>query len=138
MQPDFERHADEIRRSLNEDSRSPAWAFEPFEPFEPPDTANLPSFPVDCLPPVLRYMATAAADNLQVSVDMAAVSALTVASLCTQGKFIINPKPGWVEPLNLYAAVIARPSDRKTPALDLTSVSHLEEFDIGKLPPKLK
>lgn len=52
---------------------------------------------------------------------MAAVSVLTVMSRCVQGKFIINPKAGWVEPLNLYAAVIARPSDRKTPVLDLTA-----------------
>lgn len=42
-----------------------------------------------------------------------------MAALCVQGKFIINPKPGWVEPLNLYAAVVARPSERKTPALSV-------------------
>ena len=34
---------------------------------------------------------------------------------------MINPKPGWMEQLNLYAAVVARPSDRKTPALALMS-----------------
>ena len=69
------------------------------------------------LPPVLRHMAAAAAENLQVDPDMTAVAGLAVAALCVQGKFIINPKPGWVEPLNLYASVIARPSERKTPAL---------------------
>lgn len=119
MQPDFERHADEIKRSLNEDERTPSWTFEDFEPFEPPDTAKLPTFPVEFLPPILKDMAIAAAESIQVTVDMAAVSVLAVTSLCVQGKFIINPKPGWVEPINLYAAVIARPSDRKTPVLDL-------------------
>ena len=69
------------------------------------------------LPPVLRHMAAAAAENLQVDPGMTAVAGLAVAALCVQGKFIINPKPGWVEPLNLYASVIARPSERKTPAL---------------------
>lgn len=64
-------------------------------------------------------MAEGAAENLQVDHGMTAVSALTVAALCVQGKFIINPKPGWVEPLNLYAAVIARPSERKTPTLSV-------------------
>lgn len=93
--------------------------FEPFEPFEPPNTSKLPPFPVDSLPPILRGMATAAAVNLQVSPDMTAVAGLTIASLCVQGKFIINPKPGWMEQLNLYASIVARPSDRKTPVLSL-------------------
>ena len=57
------------------------------------------------------------AENLQVDPGMTAATGLAVASLCVQGKFIINPKPGWVEPLNLYASVIARPSERKTPTL---------------------
>lgn len=64
-------------------------------------------------------MAAAAAENLQVDPGMTAVAGLTVMALCVQGKFIINPKPGWVEPLNLYAAVVARPSERKTPALSV-------------------
>ena len=68
------------------------------------------------LPPVLRNMAASAAENLQVDPGMTAVAGLAVAALCVQGKYIINPKPGWVEPLNLYASVIARPSERKTPA----------------------
>ena len=96
---------------------APNTGFVPFDPFVPPDASKLPAFPLDSLPSSLRYMAKAAADNLQVAVDMTAVAGLAVASLCVQGKFIINPKPGWIEQLNLYAAVIARPSDRKTPAL---------------------
>lgn len=98
---------------------APDTGFVPFDPFVPPDASRLPPFPVDSLPPSLRYMAKAAAENLQVSVDMTAVAGLAVSSLCVQGKLIINPKPGWIEQLNLYAAVIARPSDRKTPALSV-------------------
>ena len=93
--------------------------FAPLDPFKPPDTSRLPAFPVECLPPVLRDMAVAAAENLQVAVDMAAVAELAIISLCVQGKFIINPKPGWLEQLNLYTAIVARPSDRKTPVLSL-------------------
>ena len=91
--------------------------FAQFDPFSPPNTSRLPAFPMASLPPVLRSMATAAAENLQVDPGMTAVAGLSVAALCIQGKYIINPKPGWVEPLNLYAAVVARPSERKTPAL---------------------
>jgi len=94
-------------------------AFVPFVPFVLTDASRLPTFPIQSLPPVLRYMAKSAAENLQVAVDMTAVAGLAIASLCIQGKFIINPKPGWIEQLNLYAAVIAHPSDRKTPAMSV-------------------
>ena len=115
----------EYRQQEEAGAFSPAggggYAFAPFEPFTPPDIPKLPAFPVECLPPVLRDMAQAAAVNLQVAVDMTAVAGLAVMALCVQGKFMINPKPGWMEQLNLYAAVVARPSDRKTPALALMS-----------------
>ena len=42
---------------------------------------------------------------------------LSTMSLCVQGKFQIDIKPGWIEPLNLYAVTINRPSERKSPAL---------------------
>ena len=86
----------------------------PFEPFEPPDTSKLPAFPIGQLPPALRDFTQAVAGNLQVAVDMPALQVLAVAALCLQGKFIVNPKPGWIEPLNLYAVTVARPSDRKS------------------------
>ncbi|MDE7219002.1 MAG: hypothetical protein K2O45_05200, partial [Oscillospiraceae bacterium] len=53
--------------------------FAPFDPFVPPDASWLPPFPVNSLPPVLCYMAKAAAENLQVAVDMTAVAGLAVA-----------------------------------------------------------
>lgn len=99
----------------------------PYEPFEPPDTSKLPPFPVEQLPPVLRDFAQAVAENLQVAVDMPALQVLAVMALCLQGKFIINPKPGWVEPLNLYAVTVARPSDRKSPTVQACT-RHLREW----------
>jgi len=99
-----------VRRGLMDDAQQEA--FTPYDPFVPPDASRLPPFPVTSLPAPLRKMAQAAAENLQVAVDMTAVAGLAVVSLCIQGKFIINPKPGWIEQLNLYAAVIARPSPR--------------------------
>lgn len=98
-----------------------------YEPFEPPDTSKLPTFPVDQLPPVLCDFAQAVAENIQVSVDMPALQVLAVMALCLQGKFIINPKPGWVEPLNLYAVTVARPSDRKSPTVQACT-RHLREW----------
>lgn len=91
--------------------------FTPFAPFAPPNINQLPVFPVECLPPALGKYVQAVADNIQVSVDMAAVSALAVCAICVQRKFIVNPKPGWVEPLNLYAVIVAKPSERKSPVM---------------------
>lgn len=101
--------------------------FEPFSPFggsvgfvsfvdcDAPKTTN---FPVDALPPILRRYVEAVAENIQVSPDMAAVAALGIASICAQGKFFIKAKEGWTLPLNLYIAIIAKPSERKSPMLE--------------------
>lgn len=40
-----------------------------------------------------------------------------MCAVCVQRKFIVNPKPGWVEPLNLYAVIVAKPSERKSPVM---------------------
>ena len=101
--------------------------FPPFEPFEPPDSSKLPTFPVEQLPPVLRDFAQAVAETLQVAVDMPALQVLAVMALCLQGKFIINPKPGWIEQLNLYAVTVARPSDRKSPTVQACT-RHLRDY----------
>lgn len=91
--------------------------FAPFAPFAPPDTNQLPDFPVDSLPIKLANYIKAISESIQVSLDMAAVSALAVCAICVQRKFIMNPKPGWVEPLNLYAVIVAKPSERKSPVM---------------------
>lgn len=59
----------------------------------------------------------AISESLQVSEDMAAVAVLGVVSLSAMGNFYIEPKTDWVEPLNLYILITARPSERKTPVL---------------------
>lgn len=94
--------------------------FSPFGTFVPFDhvTSSANScFPVDSLPPALRDYAQALAESLQVSEDMTGPICLTLAAVAVQKKFMVNPKPGWHEPLNLYTVIIASPSERKSPAL---------------------
>ena len=79
--------------------------------------ASLPPFPVDCLPLSLREYVKAAAETIQVPVDMTAAAALAAAALCVQGKFEVLVKPGWREPLNLYLVEAANPSERKSPVV---------------------
>ena len=113
MQQDFERYADEIKDGLKEDGPE----FEPFVPFESEERTPLPSFPVDALPSELRNYVSAVAESLQVPVDMPAVVGLSVIALCVQGSFVINPIQGWFEPLGLYTATVALPSERKSPVM---------------------
>ena len=91
--------------------------FAPLEPFDEDKPDALPPFPVEALPPVLRDYALAVAESLQAPVDMAAVGLLAVCALAAQGAWKIEVKPDWVEPLNLYALIIAPPSERKSPVL---------------------
>lgn len=91
--------------------------FTPFTPFTDMDASQLPAFPIDSLPPVLKDYVLAVAENKQVSPDMVAVSCLAVVALSVQGKFEVLPLNGWKESLNLYTVVIAPPSERKSPVL---------------------
>lgn len=85
----------------------------------PFDEYALPTFPVDALPEVIRRYVLAVAESTQTSVDMAAVEALGVVSLCSQGKYFIRGNADWTEPLNTYAVVILPPAERKSSVLSM-------------------
>lgn len=97
---------------------SEQFIFADFDQLDGGNMDDLPVFPVDSLPLDLREYVEAVANNIQVPVDMAASFALAVCALCVQGKYTIQPKAGWVEPLNLYIAVVAPPSERKSPTIN--------------------
>lgn len=71
-------------------------------------------FPIECFPETLKNYTLELAEELQVSIDMVASSILGVLSLCNQGKYYVQGKEGWKEPINLYILVIAPPAERKS------------------------
>ena len=77
------------------------------------------AFPVDALPEVIRRYVLAVAESTQTTVDMAAVEALGVVSLCSQGKYFIRGNADWAEPLNTYTVVILPPAERKSSVLSM-------------------
>lgn len=85
----------------------------------PFDEYDLPTFPVDALPEVIRRYVLAVAESTQTTVDMAAVEALGVVSLCSQGKYFIRGNADWAEPLNTYTVVIFPPAERKSSVLSM-------------------
>ena len=78
--------------------------------------ASVP-FPLDALPGDIAAYVSAVAESTQTPVDMAGVAALSILSVCLQGKYRIRGKVDWMEPLNLYALIIATPSERKSAVL---------------------
>lgn len=116
-----------LREVVPEEEESEPDGFAPFEPFEDGQADDLPGFPVEALPPVMGDYAQAIATSLQVPADMPAAGLLVAVSLAVQGVYKVNPKPGWLEPLNLYIAVVAKPSERKSPVLAEIS-RHVYDF----------
>lgn len=97
----------------------------------PFDEYDLPSFPVDALPETVRRYVLAVAESTQTSVDMAAVEALGVGALCSQGKYFIRGNADWVEPLNIYTVVILPPAERKSSVLSMM-IRPVEEYEKGE------
>lgn len=90
---------------------------------------ELEPFPVDALPPAIAEYVSAVAESTQTPVDMAGTAALTLSAVCIQGKYVIEGKPGWVEPVNLFANIIANPSERKSTVLHAV-VSPADNYEV--------
>lgn len=94
----------------------------------PFDEYNLPAFPVDALPAILRDYVKAVAETTQTSPDMAATAALAILAICAQGKCNIKGKSDWIEPLNIFAVIIAAPAERKSAVMKIMTAP-LEEYE---------
>jgi len=79
-------------------------------------TANVPAFPAEVLPPWLKNWVVALAEALQCPVDLPAMLALAILSLSCAKKLKVQVRPDWDEPLNLYVAVALKPGESKSPA----------------------
>lgn len=99
-----------------EQRKEPKWE-QPI-PFNEP---NLPTFPIDCLPDTVRDFVIGLSESTQTPIDICAASVLAILALCVQGKYRIQGKPDWIEPLNLYVVGIAEPSERKSAIISAVS-----------------
>ncbi|AVT39148.1 YfjI family protein [Plantactinospora sp. BB1] len=83
-------------------------------PLTGPNTAP-PPFPVDVFPRWLAEQVTGVARFTQTDQAMAGTLAVAVLSACAGGRLEVEPVAGWREPVNVFAAVIAGPGERKSP-----------------------
>lgn len=94
-------------------------AFDPIQEFGKADPSILPEFDPNWLPPAFAEFVRGVAESLQVPADMVAPGVLTAIAATIQKKFSVMVKDDYFEPLSFYAAIIAPPSERKSPVLKL-------------------
>ena len=106
----------------------------------PFDDISLPPFPVNELPVIISDYVRAVAESTQTAPDMAATAALAVLSLCLQGKYTIEGKKDWREPLNLYTLIVALPAERKSAVMNhiLIPVRQYEKDENERLAPLIE
>jgi hypothetical protein len=84
------------------------------EPVPLSAVAVLPDFPVTIYPQWLSAQVTALAEFTQTPGDLGGVVALSVLAAALGGRARIEIRPGWQEPLNLYATVALPSGSRKS------------------------
>ena len=90
-------------------------------------------FPIDVFPDAIKNYCLAVSEATQTPIDMAGVIALSVLALSMQRKYQIQGKSDWDEPLNLYAMVVAEPSERKSAVINqMIKVIHAFEINYNE------
>lgn len=75
---------------------------------------NLPGFPLQALPAVLRDFVAGTAREVGTSVDLPAVQSLAAVAATVQKRVVVAPKEGHREPASLWCVSIAPPGSRKS------------------------
>lgn len=99
---------------------------------------ELPIFPVDVFPAWLRDTALAVSEFNQTPLDLAGMLGLTVLATAAAGCVEVEPKLGWIEPLNLFTLISLPPASRKSPpfifftkALTLIEQAHTADAKVA-------
>ena len=90
---------------------------------------KVPPFPLDALPKPIAAYVSALAEATQTPVDMAASCSIAIMSVALQGKYQVEAKADWIEPVNTYVLIIMPPSERKS-AVESAMVKPLTKFEM--------
>ena len=95
---------------------APVWtpANEPWPEIVSFDAVDLPEFPTHTLPGALQQWVTAESHATQTPADLAGLLALAVCSATIARRVVVEPRPGWREPVNLFVAALLEPGNRKS------------------------
>lgn len=76
----------------------------------------IPPFPRGLFPGWMEDYVSGQTEELQVAYDLPAMLALGFSAGGIARKVVVEPRPGWCEPLNLYAMVCLKAAERKSAA----------------------
>jgi len=94
---------------LSESKDAPGWdAPIPF------GEVRTPEISADVLPGKFAAFARALAEAAEVPESMTVMTTLGAISAAVTKKFVATPKPGWFEPLNIYAMISLPPANNKS------------------------
>lgn len=100
---------EEFNRDQQQEANEETW--EPPVSFDEPE---LSPFPTYIFPGWLENHVLAVAESTQTPVDMASMAAISMLSIGTAKKFVINPHGDWYEPLNTFTLTLLPPANRKS------------------------
>ena len=78
------------------------------------EDAAVPEFPIESLPPVLRNYVEGVAESNEVPVDMPAMTGLATVGAASAKRFVVCPRPGWEEAINIYVLAILQSGTLKS------------------------
>jgi hypothetical protein len=85
------------------------------------DAKTAPPFPLEVLPTPLGRLCTEAASALPCPPDFLAVTMIALAGAAIGTSRVLEVKPGWREGARIFAAIVADPGARKSPAFRLAA-----------------
>jgi len=80
---------------------------------------DLPTLAANELPSVLGDFGEAVAEGLQVPLELVLMNALACVAVAGQGKFCVEVRQGYREPLNIYALAALPPGERKSATAEI-------------------
>lgn len=83
----------------------------------PLEAATAPQVAGNLLPSVLGAYARALAAATETPMELPMLAILAAAAACVAGRVVIQPEPGYTEPLNLWTLTALEPGNRKTAVL---------------------
>jgi Protein of unknown function (DUF3987) len=92
----------------------------------PLDNPDLPELPQSLFPAWCENFINAVAAATETPRELAAGLVIGVIATCTQKKFVVEPKPGYFEPLNLWIATALESGNRKSAVLNLVTTPLLQ------------
>jgi hypothetical protein len=90
---------------------------EEFDEIVPFDESNLPSISASLLPYPFNEFAAGLAEELELCESIPVLASLAIISVVAAKKFVVSPKEGWNEPVNIYALISLPPANNKSQVL---------------------